>query len=141
MRRTHRLAYISKTNGVKRAHSTANRGPGAVGWPAGGTGLMSGCDDSAVTANQVTAQDEVVDICRDLIRIDTSNPGDHSGPGERQAAEHVAGLLSEVGLEPVVLELLTRARLVKSVRIVNGLVAGNLTRALAGEPVGTFIHA
>ena len=65
---------------------------------------MSGCDDSAVTANQVTAQDEVVDICRDLIRIDTSNPGDHSGPGERQAAEHVAGLLSEVGLEPVVLE-------------------------------------
>jgi acetylornithine deacetylase/succinyl-diaminopimelate desuccinylase-like protein len=45
-----------------------------------------------------------VDICRDLIRIDTSNPGDHSGPGERQAAEHVAALLSEVGLEPVVLE-------------------------------------
>src|ERR1035441_9319082 len=70
----------------------------------GRTGVPSGCDDSAVTANKVTAQDEVVDICRDLIRIDTSNPGDHSGPGERQAAEHVAGLLSEVGLEPVVLE-------------------------------------
>lgn len=50
------------------------------------------------------AQNEVVDICRDLIRIDTTNPGDHSGPGERAAAEHVAGLLSEVGLEPVVLE-------------------------------------
>ena len=62
------------------------------------------CDDRTVTANQVTAQDEVVDICRDLIRIDTSNPGDHSGPGERLAAEHVAGLLAEVGLEPVVLE-------------------------------------
>ena len=45
-----------------------------------------------------------MDICRDLIRIDTSNPGDHSGPGERQAAEHVAALLAEVGLEPVVLE-------------------------------------
>jgi acetylornithine deacetylase/succinyl-diaminopimelate desuccinylase-like protein len=57
-----------------------------------------------VTANQVTAQDEVVDICRDLVRIDTSNPGDHSGPGERLAAEHVAGLLGEAGLEPVVLE-------------------------------------
>jgi acetylornithine deacetylase/succinyl-diaminopimelate desuccinylase-like protein len=66
--------------------------------------MMSGCDDSAVTANQGTAQDEVAAICRDLIRIDTSNPGDHSGPGERQAAEHVAGLLAEVGLEPVVLE-------------------------------------
>jgi len=65
------------------------------------------CDDRSVTASQanhVTAQDEVVDICRDLIRIDTSNPGDHSGPGERQAAEHVAGLLSEVGLKPTVLE-------------------------------------
>ena len=50
-----------------------------------------------MTANQVTAQDEVVDICRDLVRIDTSNPGDHSGPGERRAAEHVAGLLGEAG--------------------------------------------
>jgi acetylornithine deacetylase/succinyl-diaminopimelate desuccinylase-like protein len=71
---------------------------------------MSRCDHSPVTANQgpasqpTTAQDEVVTICRDLIRIDTSNPGDHSGPGERQAAEHVAALLSEVGLDPVVLE-------------------------------------
>ena len=49
-------------------------------------------------------QDEVVDICRDLIRIDTTNPGDHSGPGERRAAEYVAGLLSEVGVHPTVLE-------------------------------------
>jgi acetylornithine deacetylase/succinyl-diaminopimelate desuccinylase-like protein len=63
-----------------------------------------GCDDSSVTTNQVTAQDEVVGICRDLVRIDTSNPGDHSGPGERAAAEHVAGLLAEAGLEPTVLE-------------------------------------
>ncbi len=52
----------------------------------------------------MTAQDEVVDICRDLIRIDTSNPGDHSGPGERLAAEHVAALLTEAGLEPKILE-------------------------------------
>jgi acetylornithine deacetylase/succinyl-diaminopimelate desuccinylase-like protein len=54
--------------------------------------------------NQVRAEDEVVGICRDLIRIDTSNPGDHSGPGERRAAEHVAGLLAEVGLEARILE-------------------------------------
>jgi acetylornithine deacetylase/succinyl-diaminopimelate desuccinylase-like protein len=56
-----------------------------------------------VTEN-ITAEDEVVGICRDLIRIDTTNPGDNSGPGERQAAEHVVALLSDVGLEPVVLE-------------------------------------
>ena len=49
-------------------------------------------------------EDEVVAICRDLIRIDTSNYGDGSGPGERAAAEHVAGLMSEVGLEPMVTE-------------------------------------
>jgi acetylornithine deacetylase/succinyl-diaminopimelate desuccinylase-like protein len=41
---------------------------------------------------------EVVEICRDLIRIDTSNYGDDSGPGERKAAEHVAALLDEVGI-------------------------------------------
>ena len=63
-----------------------------------------GWHDKAMTANQATAQDEVVGICRELIRIDTSNPGDHSGPGEREAAEHVAALLAEVGLEPELLE-------------------------------------
>jgi acetylornithine deacetylase/succinyl-diaminopimelate desuccinylase-like protein len=52
----------------------------------------------------VTGEDEVATICSDLIRIDTSNRGDHSGPGERQAAEHVAALLAEVGLEPTILE-------------------------------------
>jgi acetylornithine deacetylase/succinyl-diaminopimelate desuccinylase-like protein len=57
-----------------------------------------------MTANQDSAQDEVVGICRDLIRIDTTNPGDHSGPGERQAAEYVAALLADVDLEPQVLE-------------------------------------
>jgi len=52
----------------------------------------------------MNAEEDVVGLCRDLIRIDTSNPGDHSGPGERQAAEYVAGLLTEVGLEPQILE-------------------------------------
>jgi acetylornithine deacetylase/succinyl-diaminopimelate desuccinylase-like protein len=42
---------------------------------------------------------EVVEICRNLLRIDTSNYGDDSGPGEREAAEYVAGLLDEVGIE------------------------------------------
>ena len=42
---------------------------------------------------------EVVDICRDLLRIDTSNFGDDSGPGERKAAEYVAASLADVGIE------------------------------------------
>ncbi|MDT0466310.1 M20/M25/M40 family metallo-hydrolase [Streptomyces gibsoniae] len=56
------------------------------------------------TARNVTGEDEVVDLCRELIRIDTSNYGDHSGPGERRAAEYVAEKLAEVGLEPQIFE-------------------------------------
>ncbi|WP_029287527.1 M20/M25/M40 family metallo-hydrolase [Cellulomonas sp. HZM] len=56
------------------------------------------------SASHPTAADEVVDICRDLIRFDTSNYGDGSGPGERAAAEHVMGLLGEVGLDPELFE-------------------------------------
>ncbi len=51
-----------------------------------------------------TAQQEVAGLASDLIRIDTTNTGDDSGHGERMAAEHVARLLAEVGLEPVLLE-------------------------------------
>ena len=49
-------------------------------------------------------EDEVVTICRDLITIDSSNYGDGSGPGEREAADLVVRLLREVGLEPDVFE-------------------------------------
>jgi acetylornithine deacetylase/succinyl-diaminopimelate desuccinylase-like protein len=51
-----------------------------------------------------TGEAEVVDLCRELIRIDTSNFGDDSGPGERKAAEYVAGLLEEVGIPTRVYE-------------------------------------
>ena len=52
----------------------------------------------------VTAEDEVAALCSDLIRFDTSNRGDNSGPGERAAAEYVAASLADVGLEPTLLE-------------------------------------
>jgi len=48
----------------------------------------------------LTPEAEVVRICRDLIRIDSSNYGDGSGPGERACAEYVMGALTEVGLDP-----------------------------------------
>ncbi|MBE1876725.1 M20/M25/M40 family metallo-hydrolase [Myceligenerans pegani] len=50
------------------------------------------------------AEDEVVGICRDLIRFDTSNYGTGEGPGERAAAEYVMELLTEVGLAPEIFE-------------------------------------
>ena len=45
-----------------------------------------------------------MEICRNLIRFDTSNFGGNQGPGERAAAEYVAELLAEVGLEPALYE-------------------------------------
>src|SRR5262245_37297198 len=42
----------------------------------------------------------VADICSDLIRFDTANPGD----GERPAAEYVATLLGDAGIEPFIFE-------------------------------------
>ena len=41
---------------------------------------------------------EVVAICQELIRIDTTNFGPDPGPGERRAAERVAELLDEVDI-------------------------------------------
>ncbi|MER7849226.1 M20/M25/M40 family metallo-hydrolase [Kitasatospora sp. NPDC096077] len=63
---------------------------------------MSERSESA--APKVTAESEVAEICRDLIRIDTSNYGDGSGPGERKAAEYVAEQLAEFGIEPQIFE-------------------------------------
>jgi len=49
--------------------------------------------------------DDVVELCRDLIRIDTTNTGDLATcAGERAAAEYVAAKLAEVGLEPQIRE-------------------------------------
>ncbi|HEX5907066.1 MAG TPA: M20/M25/M40 family metallo-hydrolase, partial [Propionibacteriaceae bacterium] len=47
---------------------------------------------------------EVVELCQQLIRIDTSNFGPEPGPGERVAAERVAELLDEVGIASELLE-------------------------------------
>ncbi len=52
----------------------------------------------------VDPQDDAVVLCRDLLRIDSSNYGDGSGPCEREAAEYVATALSDVGWEPEVFE-------------------------------------
>ncbi len=50
------------------------------------------------------AEDDVARICADLIRIESVNYGDGSGPGERKAAEYVMEQLTEVGLDPVLVE-------------------------------------
>ena len=59
---------------------------------------------SGGAAPEVSPEEEVIRICQELIRIDSSNYGDGSGPGEREAAAYAVGLLREVGLEPTVYE-------------------------------------
>lgn len=49
------------------------------------------------------ALDEVVRFTSDLIRIDTTNRGGGDG-NERPAAEYVAALLADAGIEPMILE-------------------------------------
>ncbi|MEO6998993.1 MAG: M20/M25/M40 family metallo-hydrolase, partial [Terracoccus sp.] len=53
---------------------------------------------------QTGPEHEVVRICSDLIRIDSTNHGDGSGPGERKAAEYVMEQLAELGLGAELLE-------------------------------------
>lgn len=49
--------------------------------------------------------------------------------------------LQDVVVERAVLELMKNARHRRSIRVINGLTPGNLTRALEGEDVGTLITA
>jgi len=44
-------------------------------------------------------------------------------------------------VERPVIEFLQRARHIRSIQVINGLKPGNLTKALAGEHVGTIIEA
>src|SRR4051812_14502859 len=70
-----------------------------VRWPApeGQDGGMNASSDSSPHTS--AAQAEVASLCQELIRIESVNFGDGSGPGERAAAEYVASKLSEVGLD------------------------------------------
>ena len=49
--------------------------------------------------------------------------------------------LDDVVVERSVLEMMKNAQHRRSIQVINGLVPGNLTRALNGEPVGTIITA
>jgi len=59
---------------------------------------------------------------------------------QARAQEIIDRKLRTLPIEPVVLDLLTRAKLARSIRLINGLTPGNLTRALNGESIGTLIQ-
>ena len=69
----------------------------------------------------------------------TANP--KTSKGAKSVDEMKAQGLHDSILEFPMLDLLKAARHVREVQVVNGLVPGKLTRALAGEHVGTIITA
>jgi molybdenum storage protein len=74
----------------------------------------------------------------------TSDPADN-GKAELipriGAAELQGRHLDSLPVDAVLLDLMAQAKNVKEIQIVNGCTPGNITKALAGEHVGTIIHA
>jgi len=110
--------------------------------PAVGKIPPHGSDAGSYLVGEVFGARSVI-LVKDVDGLYTADPKTHPDAkfiAEISAAELIRMQLPTLPIEPVVLDLMTRAKLAKSIRIVNGLVPGNLTRALAGEPVGTLIH-
>jgi molybdenum storage protein len=102
-----------------------------------------GSDAGSYLVGEVFGARSII-LLKDVDGLYTADPKTHPEAGfipQIRAAELIGMQLQTLPIEPVVLELLTRAKLAKSIRIVNGLKRGTLTRALAGEPVGTLITA
>lgn len=57
------------------------------------------------------------------------------------AKELMAMNLPTLPIDRVVLELMGRAKHRKEIQVINGLVAGNIAKALNGEHVGTIVYA
>ncbi|MBM3273650.1 MAG: uridine kinase [Candidatus Sericytochromatia bacterium] len=83
-------------------------------------------------------------FCKDVDGIYTDDPAKNPDakplPHRISVAELLALDLPDLPIERAALELLQNARLVREFQIIDGLVAGNLTRALAGEKIGTTVH-
>ncbi len=81
---------------------------------------------------------------KDVDGVFTSNPAVDAGTPEllpRISADDLLAMkLATLPVDPMVLELMARAKHVREIQIVNGLVPGNITRALRDEHVGTIIH-
>jgi molybdenum storage protein len=110
--------------------------------PAVGKIPPHGGDAGSYLVGEVFGARSVI-LLKDVDGVYTADPKTNADARfipEITAGELIRMQLQTLPIEPVVLDLLMRAKLVKSVRIVNGLVPGNLTHALAGEAIGTEIH-
>jgi molybdenum storage protein len=102
-----------------------------------------GSDAGAYLVGEVFGARAII-LLKDVDGLYAADPKTHPDAAfiaEISVADLLRLRLPTLPIEPAVLKLLSRAKLAKSIRIVNGLVPGNLTRALAGETVGTVIRA
>lgn len=102
-----------------------------------------GSDAGSYLVGEVFGARSII-LLKDVDGLYTADPKTHPDATfipQIGAAELIRLQLPTLPIEPVVLRLLTQSKLAKSLRIVNGLVPGNLSRALAGEPIGTLISA
>jgi molybdenum storage protein len=102
-----------------------------------------GSDAGSYLVGEVFGARSVI-LIKDVDGVYSADPKMHPEASfipDIRAGELMSMQLETLPLDPVVLKLLTRSKLVKSIRVINGLVRGNLTKALAGEDVGTVIRA
>lgn len=87
---------------------------------------------------------------RDMIYVKDEDGLFTADPKKDPKAEHIPRItvaeleeldLQDLVVERAVLDLMKNARYRRSIRVINGLKPGNLTRALEGEDVGTLITA
>lgn len=86
---------------------------------------------------------------RKMIYVKDENGLYTADPKKDSSAKHIAKIsvdevlaldLEDLVVERAVLEFLQRARNIHEIQFVNGLIPGQLTAALNGEPVGTIIY-
>lgn len=79
---------------------------------------------------------------KDVDGVSSGDGADPDGFRRRVGVGELRGMCPPgLPVDSLVLELMAQAKHVKEIQIINGLVAGNLSRALEGEHVGTIIHA
>lgn len=109
--------------------------------PAAGKLPVHGGDAGAVLLGDSYGAARVI-LVKDVDGICTADPAQEPGAAllPHVAADEMRGMQTSP-VELVVADLLERARNLREVQIINGLVPGTLTKALAGDHVGTILRA
>jgi molybdenum storage protein len=84
----------------------------------------------------------IVEDVDGLYTVDPNNPGGRTPEFIPEvSASELATNFATLPIDRMLLEVMAAAKHLDQIQIVNGLVPGNVLRALRGEHVGTIIHA